>query len=485
METIARLAKLEKTWEKGRCQPTAVSRQGTSCLPTEVFSATTRHQGFQPPKGTNSGLGKGARSIQNFPKPPRLPRYLPQKMFHAQQPHSKQRSPSQTHWLPMEAFETSKPDRLHQSLGSAWASFLDAQHCSREVDSLKKSLDQHVQQTNLSITSLQRDTATKHDLLAASVTEVRSKIEQHAVEIRDIATLHTDFSTFQYEAAQNRDNVARKVADLFEKAGAQQESLDGLRSTTSDDFSAIQNQYRLALEKVEALQQELVEARAERLASEHKLAAIESQITAIPQTHQQLPTDVVNFLGDIYSCREDLMRLLDKQDLENPAQILAPPLNQTSIPLAQTPATPYAGVPYEQTSAPIVHRDQHDTSEDDRPNTRAKKRRLEDPPQPQVKRPVSPRAPSQDMRSLYLVFRDKYKENQPKSDTVFIWQFINSIEDPAMSMHIQESLVAILPEYVKPARDKRCKNPLKLVDISKKLTWRMFREALVKIPGPS
>ena len=384
----------------------------------------------------------------------------------------------------MEPFETSKPDRLHQSLSSAWASFLGAQHCSREVDSLKKVLDQHVQQTNLSITSLQRDTATRHDL-AASVTEAKSKIEQHAVEIRDIATLRSDFSTFQYEVAQNKDNVARKVTDLFDKAVAQQESMDGLRSTTSHDLGTIREQYRSALEKVEALQQDLEEARAERLISKHKLAALESQITAMSQTHQQLPTDVVNFLGEIHSYREDLMRLLDKQDLESPAQSLAPPLNQTSIPLAQIPVTPYASVPYEQTLAPIVHRDQHDTSEDDRPHTRSKRRRLEDPPQPQVRRPVSPQAPSQDMRSLYLVFRDKYKENPPKSDTVFIWQFINNIEDPAMSRHIQESLVIILSEYVKPSRDKRCKNPLKLVDISKKLTWRMFREALVKIPGPS
>jgi hypothetical protein len=385
----------------------------------------------------------------------------------------------------MEAFETSKSDRLHQSLSSAWTNFLGAQHCSREVDSLKKALDQHVQQTNLSITSLQRDTAARQDILAASLTEAKSKIEQHAVEIRDIATLRTDFSTFQYEVGQNRENVARKVTDLFEKAMAQQESMDGLRSTTSDEIKAIQEQYRLALEKVESLQQELRETRAESLASEHKLAALESQVTAMSQTQQQLPTDVVNFLGEIHSYREGLMRLLDKQDLENPAQSLGPPSNQTSIPLAQTTAAPYANVPYGQTSAPIVHRDQHDTSEDDRPHTRAKRRRFEEPPQPQVKRPVLPRAPSQDMRSLYLVFREKYKENPPKSDTVFIWQFINSIEDPVMSRHIQESLVTILPEYVKPTRDKRCRNPLKYVDVSKGLTWRKFREALVKIPGPS
>ncbi|KAK3301127.1 uncharacterized protein B0H64DRAFT_429052 [Chaetomium fimeti] len=390
-------------------------------------------------------------------------------------------SPSQTQ---MDTFEASKPDRLHQSLSGAWASFLGAQHCSREVDSLKKALDGHVQQTNLSITSLQRDTATKHDLLAASVTEVKSKIEQHAVEIRNIGTLRTDFSTFQYEVGQGRENVARKITDLFDKAVAQQESLDGLRSTTSHDITAIQQQYRSALEKVESLEQELRQARAKTLASEHKLAALENQITAITQTQQQLSEDNVNLPGQIHSHGENLMRLLDKQDLE-PIQNSASPSGRTNDPLAQTPAAPCASLPYKQTPTPIVHRDQHDTSEDDHPPARTKRRRLEDPLEQQTKPPLPTHAPRQDIRSLYLVFRDKYKTDPPKSDTVFIWQFISSIEDPAMSKHIQESLATVLPEHVTPSRDMRRKSPLKHVDISKGLTWRKFREALVKIPGPS
>ncbi|KAH6845227.1 hypothetical protein B0I37DRAFT_179539 [Chaetomium sp. MPI-CAGE-AT-0009] len=385
----------------------------------------------------------------------------------------------------MDAFETSKPDRLHQSLSSAWASFLGAQHCSREVDSIKKALEAHVQQTNLSITSLQRDTATKHDLLAASVTEAKSKIEQHAVEIRDIATLRTDLSTFQYEVGQGRENVARKITDLFEKTVAQQESLDGLRSTTSHDIAAIQEQCRSALEKVESLQHELRETRAERLASEHKLAALESQITAMRQTQQQLPEHSANLSGETHSCQENLMRLLDNQDCEIPAQNSASPSSRTNVPLTQTPADPCASLPHKHTPAPIVHRDQHDTSEDDHPPARTKRRRLEVPLQSQTIRPVRTHAPRQDIRSLYLVFRDKYKSNPPKSDTVFIWQFISSIEDPAMSRHIQESLATVLPEHVTPSRDTRRKNPLKHVDISKGLTWRKFREALVKIPGPS
>ncbi|KAK4044537.1 Alpha/Beta hydrolase protein [Parachaetomium inaequale] len=347
----------------------------------------------------------------------------------------------------MDAFETtgSKPDRLHQSLSSAWASFLSAQHCSRELGAFRKSLDEHARQTSLSVASLQRDTATRHDLLATAVAEAKSKIEHHAAELEGTAALQTSLATLQQEIGQDREDASEKITELSEKLVAQQECLDGVRCATSHDIKTIQEQYRLTLEKVESLQGELRETRAEKLASELKLAALESQVTTMAQTRQGLSEDSVKLLDEILSRRDDLMRLLERQDQEIPSQSSAPPTAQPGIPLSQIPAP---------------------------------------------KRPAPSNDPSEDIRSLYLVFRDKYKTNPPKSDTAFIWQFIGSIENPAMSKHIQESLVAILPEHVKPTRDTRRKdarrkNPRKHVDISKGLTWRKFREALVKIPGPS
>lgn len=68
---------------------------------------------------------------------------------------------------------------------------------------------------------------------------------------------------------------------------------------------------------------------------------------------------------------------------------------------------------------------------------------------------------------------------------MFIWEFLSSIEDPSLSKHIQESLATLLPEYVTRSRDTRRRNPRRHVIISKTLTWRRFREALVQIPGPS
>ncbi|KAK4154624.1 Alpha/Beta hydrolase protein [Chaetomidium leptoderma] len=338
--------------------------------------------------------------------------------------------PSQANQAAMDTFEATKPDRLHQSLSSAWASFLGAQHCSREVNALRKALDEHVQQTNLSITSLRRDAANRHDLLATAAAESKSKIEQHATELKEAATLRASLSAVQQQISHDKNEASRQITELSEKTVVQQECLDALRSTTSQDIRTIQEQYRLALEKVDFLQGELREARAERIAAEHKLAALGSQITTAMETRHGLSEDMVKFLDDILARRDGLLRLLDKPDF---------------------------GIP----------------------------RKPEEAVQSQSKRPAPSNDPSVDIRSLYLLFRDRYKANPPKSDKTFIWEFISSIENPAMSKHIQESLAAILPEYVTQSRDTRRKNPQRHVNISKGLTWRKFREALVKIPGPS
>lgn len=89
------------------------------------------------------------------------------------------------------------------------------------------------------------------------------------------------------------------------------------------------------------------------------------------------------------------------------------------------------------------------------------------------------------IRTLYLSFRDRYKKSPPKCDVDFIWEFIGCIESPAMSTHIQESLAMMLPDYVTRSRNTRRKNPQRHVNISKSITWRKFREALVKVPPPA
>ncbi|KAK4128206.1 hypothetical protein N657DRAFT_560874 [Parathielavia appendiculata] len=350
----------------------------------------------------------------------------------------------------MDTFEATKTDRFHQSLSSAWASFLGAQHCNHKVDTLRKTLEGHIHQTNLSLSSVRCDGENRHEQLVTAIAESKSRIEQHAAELKDAIAFQRNLSTLQQETSNESKDASRKVTELSKQVRTQQEGLDGLRSSTSHDIRTIQEQCRLALERVDSLQEELKEAMAQRMDFEQKVAALESQVKSITQTYNCLSEDSVRFLGEIHSRRAELIILLNKQCI-----------NVTS------------------------QGDEHSRAPINTPPPAPKRRSEEEPLELPLKRPHPSNNRSQDIRSLYLVFRDRYKTSPPKSDTAFIWEFLGCIEDPAMSKHIQDSLAAILPEHVTPSRDTRRKNPRRHIDISKGLTWRKFREALVKIPEPS
>jgi hypothetical protein len=386
----------------------------------------------------------------------------------------------------MDAFEASKPDRFHHSLSSAWASFLGAQHCSYEVNALRKALEEHIEQTKLSISSLQSDSVARHDLLSTAVAESKSTIEQHTAELKEAAAFRNSLSTFQKEISDDRKDASMKVAELSKQVQTHQEGLDALRSSTSQNTRTVQEQCRLALEKVDSLQAELREAKEERRSSEQKLAALESQIKTMTwtQPRDELPEDSVKLLGAILSRRDELMTLLKTQHIAIGSQCPPEPHSQMGVSLPEAPLV-HEGPSYKPLPTPGTHGVEHNSLRPDNPPVPTK-RPLDESPQPYPKRPAPGPStnPSQDIRTLYLVFRDRYKTDPPKSDTAFIWEFLSRIEDPAMSKHIQDSLAAIIPEHVTPTRDTRRRNPRRHVDISKGLTWRKFREALVRIPGP-
>ncbi|AEO65859.1 uncharacterized protein THITE_2143520 [Thermothielavioides terrestris NRRL 8126] len=349
----------------------------------------------------------------------------------------------------MDVFDTSKPDRFQQSLSSAWASFLSAQHCGREVDALKKALDAHTQQTTVSIANLQREAASRHDLINTAVAECKSQLEQHAARLQDTCALQARLDAVQQDIARGREDASKTITELSRTVDALREKLEQLQSVTALDIPALQEQCRAALERVEFLEGELRELRAEKTASEQRLAALEKQLATGNDNRQELPKATVSFLDEVLARRDELMRLLDSQQLPIPSESSSDTISQLSAQPTVNPA--------ESGSQP----------------------------QPNHPAPGSSSNPNQDIRSLYLVFRDRYKTSPPKSDTAFIWDFLDSIESPALSKHIQESLAALLPEHVARSRDTRRKNPRRLVMLSKGLTWRRFREALVQIPGPS
>ncbi|KAL2269961.1 hypothetical protein VTJ83DRAFT_2145 [Remersonia thermophila] len=407
------------------------------------------------------------------------------------------RTPSSPSWIPPasmepDAVDASKADLFQASLSNAWAGFLGAQHCTREISSIRRAVDRHIEHVNRTIASLETSSSnhqTQQAVLSTVVTELKSKVDQHATEIDEVALLRTKLATLQNTLTQQSEDASRKVAGLSEKIDVQQTGLASLRSSTAQDIAAMNEQCRLALNKVDSLQAELVEAKTEAAALAQQLAKLENQVKdlAQPQSRLELSEDVVRFLDEMFIQRHSLEKLLDRSDHNSFSDRRAPVKEPTrSITFQAQPAAP--AVPtLERPAHDAVRRSQRSHSHNAQP-LETTKRKLPDPFQPPPKRPCPAPSPSgdpaHDMRTLYFEFRDSYKANPPKSDTAFIWKFLDSIQDPALSKHVQTSLAALLPQYIHPRRDNRPKNPHRVVSLSRGLTWRTFREGLVKIPGP-
>lgn len=211
----------------------------------------------------------------------------------------------------MDTFGTGKPGRLPESLSSAWASFLAAQHCTREVDGLRKALDAHTRHTNVSIESLQRDAANQHGLVTNGLADCKAQTSRYAVQLHEITTLQSRLDTLQQDLVAVREHASAKIAESDGKVMVLEGSLEGLRHTTSLDIRTLQEEHRWASEKVELLQKEVRELRAERTAAEQKLAALERQVTALNGILQEMPEASIKALGEILSLRDELMRNLD------------------------------------------------------------------------------------------------------------------------------------------------------------------------------
>ncbi|KAJ4295854.1 hypothetical protein N0V88_004556 [Collariella sp. IMI 366227] len=385
----------------------------------------------------------------------------------------------------MDPFEASKPDRFQQSLSSAWASFLSAQHCAKEVAALRRSFEEHTRRTDLSVAALQRETSQRHDLLATVVAESKSIIGQHAAELKETASFRTNFSLLQQDVKRDKEDASKTLTGLSGEVAAQRQSLEGLRSVTVQEISSIQEQWRSVLETMNSLQEELREIKAGRLASEQKLIELERQINTTNQNRQELSEEMVLLLSEIESRREDLMDMLDRQNSKITPEVSSQTRRPKALITSQAPVFP-GGIISQGHLAP-----RHPTTQLTAETTHSPTTSNQNPPSPPI--PTQPRLPlmpthntnhTQDIRTLYLLFRNRYKTTPPKSDTAFIWEFLNSIQDPAMAKHVQESLANILPDYVTLSRDKRRRNPGKFVNLSRGLTWRRFREALVRVPGP-
>ncbi|KAK4466617.1 hypothetical protein QBC42DRAFT_282064 [Cladorrhinum samala] len=394
--------------------------------------------------------------------------------------------------------ESDNTDRLGLSLSTSWTRFLNAVQCSQEVWGLKRSLEDHTRNTSASIGSLHKEIIDCHEIATTSAIEARSRIEQIASGINEIAPLKAAIATLQ-------EHAARDDADIKRRFEVHREALERVRNlasqgATTKTVESLQAEIRdLRQEKLQvgqkpgsveerttALESELVSWKTdmenrldtlelqfitEKKAAEIKLRDTEKEIAALRhQTETQtagmskqlsrleqnltqisseprhtLPPAILVFLDELVGQKDNLMKMLEDASRETIT--------------ALTPETPPEMV---QSHEPVTKQ-------------LTKRKAESDLPQPVPKR-ASSSAPietlfdrnSEDYKALkawYVICREEYKSHPPKSDVAFIWKFISSIENPDVSKTIQEALLQALP------------------DIAKGLTWKKFREALVYHPS--
>ncbi|KAK0717763.1 hypothetical protein B0T26DRAFT_710812, partial [Lasiosphaeria miniovina] len=112
---------------------------------------------------------------------------------------------------------------------------------------------------------------------------------------------------------------------------------------------------------------------------------------------------------------------------------------------------------------------------------KGRKRKIEDSPLDRPKRTLRPYS-NGDFKSLFRLcrsFNQEYRNSKPISEVDFIWKFIDSIDNPGLSRHVQELLAASLPEYIYTRKETRRSNQHH-INISGKLSWDEFKNALVK-----
>lgn len=208
-------------------------------------------------------------------------------------------------------FDPPKIDRLQSSLSSSWASYLNAQHCNREVATIKRHIDEQIRQTNASVAILHHDLGSHQRLAAATATESKAVYDRVRADLEQLLPLRERFSSLQHDVSLVREQVTSGIPSLRESVTTLQERLDRTNATVSTDVAAVKAQYASALEIIEFLQGELRELRAEKQRTEEKVSVLERQIETIVSAPPQIPQDAVSFLAQLLARKDEVVRLLD------------------------------------------------------------------------------------------------------------------------------------------------------------------------------
>lgn len=203
-------------------------------------------------------------------------------------------------------------DSLQESLSSSWASYLSAQHSSRELSALKRSFTEQIDSVKASTRSLQQEALRHQNLVATTLSEFREQSERTASELNRLKPLQDGFPALRQELQSHSERSSKSLRELSDNFSTLQERVDGMENLVSKDTKTAQDRYGAALKMIEFLQGELKGLTAEKIALENKLSAVERKVATMAETNRPLPEATVEFLAGIFSRRDDLLKLLDK-----------------------------------------------------------------------------------------------------------------------------------------------------------------------------
>lgn len=208
-------------------------------------------------------------------------------------------------------FEPPKVDRLQSNLSSSWASYLSAQHSSREAAALKRHIDGQVKQINACVAALQQDLNSHQRLAVATAAESKAVSDQVRADLDQLKPSRESLPALQQDITSTREQASAAISSLREDFMALQERLDKMNTNISTDVGTVQAQYASALEAIEFLQGEIKELRVEKQQSEDKLAALERQVETMASAPPQVPQEAVELLGQRLTQKDEAVELLD------------------------------------------------------------------------------------------------------------------------------------------------------------------------------
>ncbi|KAK3362751.1 hypothetical protein B0T25DRAFT_561813 [Lasiosphaeria hispida] len=365
-------------------------------------------------------------------------------------------------------FESPDPDHLQKFLGSNWASYLNAQHSSREMGAMRKTVDEHIEQLNTAITCLEQDAFHHQRLAAAATAEYKTMRDTVVSDLEKLKPLGDNLPRLQQEVRSSNEQTSAVISGLREELSILQERLEVVDEMVAQDTKAIQDKYRSALEQIEFLQGEIRELREDKVAMSKKMFSLGNRADSLFKIRQELPPEVTSFLSHIFSQREKLIGLLDRPNPE----VTYPNEDQASEEIiVKTLLEPEHQIQNDAQDATASA----ETTPIIRPSPNRKRKASETPPREQALPPTR-----QDFPALLTHYRNEYRANPPGSDVAFVWAFLDDIENVDVSRHIQESLTRIIPARVGGRRLKN-KDGRHYVNISDAITWKEFYTALRKI----